>query len=89
MKGNLNLYELLVALLIVGKIGHIGTLGQLSIWEALIPAYLDVVHRIVFGYLKYSGVIAEGSWRIEKAYLNWKIGRKAKKVIEDIAKQSK
>jgi len=81
MRNNITLLSAIFAMLFVGKIGNIGTLGSITWVWVFVPLLLDLVVDFLKVMDSHYGFVV----RVIASYRN----RKIRKIIEDAAKQSK
>lgn len=81
MRNNITLLSAIFAMLFVGKIGNIGTLGSIAWGWVFLPLLLDLVVDFLKVMDSHYGFVV----RLIANYRN----RKVRKIIEDAAKQSK
>lgn len=81
MRNNITLLSAIFAMLFVGKIGNIGTLGSTSWVWVFVPLLLDLVVDFLKVIDSHYGFVV----RFIASYRN----RKVRRIIEDAAKQAK
>lgn len=82
-------YSAITILLLVGKIGHIGTLATLTWWQVAIPVVVELLHNCVLGYLIARGTFEKGAWQVQNFFINMAINRKAKKFASELLNKQK
>ena len=77
MLKKISVYSLLFALLLTGKVGHVGTLGELAWWHVFSPLFLEVVHDIILSYLLAYGKFGKDAWTLQGAIMKRIIANRA------------